>query len=233
MPDKLIPSIDQRLGSFMEIQRRRVEEDTRQPRKSKIRPTITISREFGCEAYPMAERLKELLEKKTGEKWLLMDKGLLEEVAKNHNLSEKLFHGLGEQPRFLDEVISTFSPSWRTERDYYKLLCKHIISLAEEGNVIIVGRGSAIITEKLENCHHFRMFASSAFKIRSISRRMEISASEAGEIVEKRQQQRDRFIKDFLNRDAHDLRYYNLIFNNDRNPSAKIAETIMGYVLSS
>ena len=40
----------------------------------------------------MTEKLKSLLEKKTGEPWALMDKALLEEVATNHNLSEEIWN---------------------------------------------------------------------------------------------------------------------------------------------
>jgi hypothetical protein len=81
-----------RLSSLLEVTRRRELES--EARGKVIKPTITISREFGCEAYPMAERLQELLEKKSGEKWVVMDKNLLEEVARDHNLSEELLKGL-------------------------------------------------------------------------------------------------------------------------------------------
>jgi len=36
-------------------------------RETKPKPTISISRKFGFEACPIAERLQELMEKKTGE----------------------------------------------------------------------------------------------------------------------------------------------------------------------
>ncbi len=234
MPEKiLIPSIDKRIGTLLEYNRRKELEAESKSRSRKVKPTITISREFGCEAYPMAEFLRELLEKKSGESWLLMDKALLDEVVRNHNLSEQIMHGLGEKTRFLDEILATFSPRWKSEKDYFRLLCRHIVSLAEQGNVILVGRGSAFITHSMKNCHHFRMFASTEFKINSIVKRMGISADEAEKLIKTKQKQRDNFIRDFLDRDAHDLSVYDLIFNNDRNTPKKIAETIVGYVLTS
>ena len=228
---QLIPSIEMRLSSLLEVTRRRELEKTSHGKTTK--PTITISREFGCEAFPMAERLQELLEQKTGEKWVVMDKQLLEEVARNHNLSKELLKGLGEKLRFLEEMMATFTPRWKTEKDYYRLLCRHIVSLADKGNVIIVGRGSAFITQSMRNCHHFRMFASPEFKARSIARRLGISLEEAGDLVVKRQQQRDKFIRDFLDRDARDLSVYHLVFNNDKNTHDRIARTIVEYVLSA
>ena len=229
MPEsKLIPSIDKRLGAFIEVSRRH----NQLPGEPPLKPAITISREFGCEAYPMAELLRQQMEKRTKESWTLMDKALLDEVAKNHNLSDQVLHKLGEKNRFLDEFISTFSPRWKSDKDYYRLLCKQIIALAEDGNVIIVGRGGAQVTQRMKNCFHFRMFASAKFKVDSIAKRLGIEKSDAESLVEKRQKERDRFIRDFLDRDPYDLNVYHLVFNNDRSGAAKIADTIAGFVLA-
>ncbi|HEY3308784.1 MAG TPA: cytidylate kinase-like family protein [Desulfuromonadaceae bacterium] len=229
---KLIPSIDMRLSSLLEFNRRR-ELELEAKRTSRIaRPTITISREFGCEAYPMAERLRELLEKKSDESWVLMDKALLEQIVHNHKLSEKILSNLGERSRFLDEILATFSSRWTTEKDYFRQLCRQIVSLANQGNVILVGRGSSFITQSLQNCHHFRLFASAEFKVRSIARRLDISREEAEKLITKKQQQRHNFIRDFLDRDDRDLSVYHLVFNNDKNKAEKIAATIMEYVLT-
>lgn len=228
MPEsKLIPAVDKRIGALIEVTRRQDSIKGEPPPK----PTITISREFGCEAYPMAELLRQLMEKRTKESWTLMDKALLEEVAKNHNLSDQVLSKLGEKNHFLDEFLSTFSNRWKSDRDYYRLLCKQIIALAENGNVIIVGRGGAQVTHRMKNCYHFRMFASTAFKASSIAKRLGLDISEAEALVEKRQKDRDRFIRDFLDCDPYNLNFYHLVFNNDRNSASRISETIAEYVL--
>lgn len=224
----LIPSVDMRLSTLLELNRRKeIEKES----KKKAGPTITISREFGCEAYPMAECLRELLEKRSGESWLLMDKALLEHVARTHNLLEETLQNIGEKSHFLDEMLATFTPRWKSDKDYYRLLCQQIVSLASIGNVIIVGRGSAFITQSFSNCQHFRIFASDKFKARSIARRLNMSQDEAAELIIKKQRQRDKFIRDFLDRDAHDLSVYNMVFNDDKNTPNKIAHTIAEYVL--
>lgn len=233
MPEKmLIPAIDARLGSLLEFNRRNEAEKSSRTVAQKCRPTITLSREFGCEAYPVADYLKKQLEKISHESWIVMDKGLLEEVAKNHNLSEDLLKGLGEKSGFLDEILATFSPHWKTDKDHFRLICRHMVSLAEKGNVILIGRGGAAITQTLKNCFHFRMYASQQFKIRSISQRLEISNEEAEVLIRKKQKLRDAFIRDFLNRDAHDLSLYNLVINNDRNNAERTAKTIAEYVMA-
>lgn len=228
MPTKLIPGVEQRVSSLLEVTRRVQGEAVSSRPRQKI--AVTISREFGCEAYPMAESLKGLLEKKTGDTWALMDKSLLEEVAKNHNLSEEILHNLGAKPRFIDDVISTFSTNWKTDKDYYRLLCRHIMSLATGGNVIIVGRGGAVITQSMDNCYHFRIVAPMDFKVKSIAKRLGLSAIEAQEMVQKKQLLRDKFVKDFLNRDVGDPTLYHMLFNNAKNPPEKMADTIARYL---
>lgn len=228
MPEsRLIPAIDKRLGAFLEMSRRQ----EGPPGEPARRPAITISREFGCEAYPLSELLRQQMEARTGQSWTLMDKALLDEVARNNNLSEQVLHKLGEKNRFLDEFLSTFSSSWKSDKDYYRLLCRQIIALAEAGNVIIVGRGGAQVTQRMKNCYHFRLFASTPFKVASIAKRLGLDKGEAEALIEKRQKERNAFIRDFLDRDPYDLNAYHLIFNNDRSEASKLADTIADFVL--
>ena len=227
----LVPSIEKRISSLLEFNRRKESDVSSRSRAEKSKPTITFSREFGCESRSVAEHLQELLEKRTGEAWLVVDKEMLREVARDNDLSEKVLGNLGEKPSFLDEMIATFSPRWKSDRDYYQLLCRQVVALADRGNVILMGRGSAYITQAMKNCLHFRLFASDEFKIRSISRRLELSREAAKKLIEQKQNQRDQFIRTFLDRDANDLSVYNVVFNNDRGSAEKIAHTIVEYVM--
>ncbi|BBA69206.1 AAA family ATPase [Geobacter sulfurreducens] len=232
MPEKLlVPSIEQRIAGMLEVTRR-MKDESEGRKKGKIRPTVTISREFGCEAFPMAERLKEILDRQSGESWVIMDKGLLEEAAKRLDVSTEVFNSLGHRPRFLDDMIATLTPHWKSERDYFRILCDQIASLADAGNVILIGRGSTVITQSMANCFHFRIYASHEYKVRSIARRAKLPLQEAEHLVERKQKERDRFIRDFLDRDISDLSLYHLAFNNDRNSSDLIARSIADYLVA-
>lgn len=223
----LIPSIEKRFANFVELTKKAEKEVKEKERK---RPTVTISREFGCEGYPVSEKLKELLEEKTKEPWAIMDKALLEKVTASQHLLEGVLSKLGEKSRVLEEVVSTFSTEWRTEHDYYKMLCEQLFALAAGGNVIIVGRGASIVTQPLENCFHFRLYASTRCKMDYLSKKISLPMQELETFIEKKQKERDKFILDFLNRDAGELKYYHLAFNNDKNTSEKIAGIIADYV---
>lgn len=227
MPYTIMPSMDSRLAGLQEIARRHAKQRTEE---LKPRPVITISREFGCEAFPMAVRLKELLEKKTGDTWTLMDKALFEKIASNLNLVKDIFERLDEEHHLLDEMISTFAPSWKNQKDYYRDLCRQMVTLAEAGNVIMIGRGSSVITQRFEHSYHFRMVAPLPFRINSIRHRAQVSKEEALDMVEKMQKAREKFIKDFLNQEIDDPYLYHMVFNNHRCPTERIADIICEYV---
>jgi hypothetical protein len=232
MPDNLfIPSVDLRIGSLEEYNRRQKEKAAARQSRSKPRPCITISREYGCTGYPAAELLRELLMQRTGDEWVLIDKLVLEEVARRHNLSEEILKTLGKDNRILDEILATFSPRWKSNYDYFLPLSRHVVALAEQGNVIMLEMGGAIVTRHIEHSYHFRIFGSDPFKVATLAGRLGIEKEEAEKLMHKQQKVRDHFTKDFLSRDDHDPALYDLLFNNDRCPSDRIAHTIVDFVL--
>lgn len=231
MPDNLlIPSVDLRVGALEEYNRTQKHKALLHHKKPKPRPCVTISRQFGCLGYPVAERVCELLSQKSGEPWLLIDRAVLDEVAKRHNISKDILECLGEKNRLLDDILATFSPRWTHSQDCFRLLCKHVVSLAEQGNVVIMELGGAIITRHFEHSKHFRIYGSMDFKVRAIAQRLQIESEAAEKMVIKQQKQRDAFIRDFLDQDDHNPELYELLFNNDRNSVEKIAATIAAYV---
>ena len=234
MPDNLfIPSVDLRIGTLEEYNRRQKEKATLLHERAKSRPCITISREYGCQGYPVAERLCEIMVKNTCEPWVIIDMAVLDEVARNHNISKDILENLGDKNRILDDILATFSPRWKHSQDCFQLLCSHVVSLAEQGNVIIMELGGAIITSHFEHALHFRMFGTMDFKVRTIAHRLHIEHDDAEKLIHKQQKTRDTFTKDFLNQDDHDPDLYDLLFNNDRTTAEIIARTIAAYVSES
>lgn len=232
MPDNLlIPSVDLRIGSLEEYNRRQKEKITLHHRKPKPCPCITISREYGCEGYPAAERLRKLMMQKTGDEWVLIDKAILEEVARRHNISEEILQTLGEKNRILDEVLATFSPRWKSDHEYFTLLSRHVVALAEQGNVIILELGGAVITRHIEHSCHFRIYGSDRFKTATLASRLNLDTEKAEMFMKRQQKARDNFTRDFLNHNDHDPALYDIQLNNDRNNAEKIAQIIAGFVV--
>ena len=222
----LTPAVEQRLRAYHELSGRAKSFAAGAP----LKPTITLSREFGCEAFPVAEELVKLAEKKTGEQWLLADISLLNAVAKEHHISEEVMLSLGHKPRWLDDMFATLSPHWKTDSDYYRLLCEQVVMIATAGNAVFVGLGAAIITQSMGNCFHFRLIAEQEFRVRSIARRMQIPKQEAEIVVTDKEKERDKVIRKLLDADEHHPLYYHAIFNNGKLRNEQIAATIADLV---
>uniref|UniRef100_UPI00272E5AB2 cytidylate kinase-like family protein n=1 Tax=Geoalkalibacter sp. TaxID=3041440 RepID=UPI00272E5AB2 len=221
------PSVEQRMRAYHDLTHRAQTVKKSAPPK----PTITLSRQFGCEAFPVAEELIRRAQEITGEPWLLVDKALLDEVAREHRIDPDIMQSLGEGPRWIDDIFASFSDRWKADADYYRLLGEQVLMIAATGNAVIVGLGAAIITKAMKNCHHFRLIADQDFKVRSIARRMNLSPQDAELMVLERQKERDRIIRRVLDADEHDPLLYHALFNNAKLRNPQIARMILGHVL--
>jgi len=223
--ERLIPSVERRLSGWVNLQERL----SHQPQTRRARLTITLSRQFGCEGYPLAERLQALMEARSGEPWTIFDKALLERVSHETQLSERLLGHRSEDAHPLD-VLATFMPGWRTHNESHEILARHILHVAREGNAIIVGRGGAVVTRALPNCVHFRIEAPREFRVASIARRLAISEPEAEAMVAEEQHRRDTFIEQFLQCSMADTGHYHAVFNCAKSPLERIAASMLELV---
>lgn len=214
--DSLIPGIEQRESAWIQLRERLA----RSPRQAP-RPTVTISREYGCEGYPMAEALKLRLEAATGEPWMIYDKALVEKVAADEQLSLQLLHHLGDESQAVDVLRDQFG--YLTHDAAYCALIKHLVQIASAGNAIIVGRGGAVVCRALQNCFHFRLEASLEFRIATIARRLEITPAEAEPVVRAQSKLREKFISECLHEDITASKWYHAVFNNERQDIQAIA----------
>ena len=219
--DRLVPSIDRRLSGWVSLQSR-----LSRPTYNAHRSTITISRQFGCEGYPLAETLQEALTTRTGEPWTVFDKALIDRVSLETNLSERLLSNIGDTSRALDKLASVI-PGWRTHSDAYEILVRYIVRIAEEGNAIIVGRGGAVVTQHLPHCFHFRLEAPYEHRVGSIQQRLNVDQQEAERLVSEHQKGRERFLEDFLHCSISDSRFYHAVFNTSKNTLEGITRSIL------
>lgn len=223
----LIPSVERRLSTWVGITEQHA---AGAPPGS--RPTITISRRFGCEGYPLCEQLKTLLEERTRETWNIYDKALLELVSQDENLSMKVLSDLGN-PSSSADAIGFLVPGYLRQSEVFKHIPKYILRIARAGNAIIVGRGGAIITQKLDNCYHFRLEADLDFRVATVARRMELSDAEARRLVKDNEKTREKFLEHFLRASPADATVYDAVFNNAKHGVVEIAHSIVAYVFEA
>jgi cytidylate kinase len=226
----LPPNIEKRLQAWNEWA-------VRQNKKVKpAKPCITISREFGCQAYPLAEKLYNRLNKpeEEGKEWILLDRLLMEKIAKESGfVKSELEHITQENPTFRTLVTTLVGREHAEPLSVFKLIKKTIRYFANAGNCIIVGRGSVCLTQDLPNAFHVRLVGSLPFKVGVIMENTGIAEEEAKEHIEQRQNQRDDFTRHFTGMDLSNPHLYHLIINNEKSTLEQMADTIICWMNGS
>lgn len=222
--DSLIPSIERRERAWIEVRERLTH-----PHRTSPFPSITLSREYGCEGFPLALHLKQLLDEATSLTWTVFDKALLDKVASDEHLSRQLLDHLGDESHAQDVLRTHFG--YLTHADAYAKVVKHLVQIAMDGCAIIVGRGGAVACQDLKNCFHFRLVGSFAFRAATMARRLELPLEVAEELVRTQSRLREKFFSDCLHTDITEPRWYDAIFNNERQMVETIAQACLHVVL--
>ncbi len=142
-------------------------------------PFITISREYGCPTRPIAigiaEKLnKESIESRNFREWKVVSKEILNETAKELHLNTgRVYKIINRDKRTtIDEILNALSEKhYQPDRKIFNTIASVIKGFAQQGNVIIVGRGSVAITYGFRNGLHIRLNAPIEWRINQIMER--------------------------------------------------------------
>jgi cytidylate kinase len=98
--------------------------------------------------------------------------------------------------------------------------------LAQTGNVILVGRGSSIVTRKLKNVFHVRLTGSLEKRIEQAQKVFGYDERSAANYIKKKDQARRRYIKDNFDREVDDPLLYHVTINTDLVGHAEAARLV-------
>ena len=191
-------------------------------------PCFTIAREFGCQAYPVAEKLSQRLNARTaGDPWVVVGRELLDEVARLSGYKVEQIEKSQDTPASLKAIFPMFLDSSRAEEtEVFTHLRKVVREFAKRGNCILVGGGAVFAAQDLRNCIHARLVASYAFRQQKIMSDHQLSEAAAREYIERHQKQRDDFMRRFANGQDDHPALYHLVINNGRMGIDDMAATI-------
>jgi cytidylate kinase len=183
-------------------------------------PVITISREYGCPAKIISGRLAEELTRKLfvkgkEAKWKFVTKEIMAESAKALEIDpEKIKYVFQyEQKGVVDEIIAAqFNKYYKSERKIRNTVAKVIRNMANEGNVIIVGRGGVAITHDIERSLHIQLEAPLEWRSLRISENFNITPEEARKTALDIDRKRKEFREHFQGKDT-DYTWFDLTIN--------------------
>lgn len=218
-----------KMDAVFALQLEQMERELKTVRKRNL-PSITISREFGCEGYDLAQLLASKL-KDLENPWAIFGKDAIKELTNNQELAYTLWETIPKETRSLfTQYIDASLSNKPTDLMIFKRMAKSIKILTTKGHSIIVGSAGAVLAQDNPHVYHFRLVASEEFRFkRSIS--MGIPEKNAKTIMNERDEQRMRFVQDYTGKDIRDPHLYSIVFNNSKMNIDEISDQIVAYML--
>lgn len=187
-----------------------------QPETTPLR-AITISRQAGCGATEVADRLAQRLKNYAAAApapWTVFDRNLIEQVLKDHNLPTHFSKHLPEDRVFeiqdvIDELFGVHPPTW-TIMEYTK---ETILRLTQLGHVILIGRGAHRIIADQPGVFHVRLLGTLADRIEHCQSAYQMTRSEAQTFIEREDKGRARYLKKYFAEDLDNPLHYHLVIN--------------------
>lgn len=194
------------------------------------RPVITLSREAGAGAITIAEQTAEILNRDLEPgtpPWTVFDKNLVQRVLEDHQfpatlrefLPEDLLPGLTSA---VEEMFGLHPSAWTLAEK----TTETILRLAHLGNVILIGRGSNLITAKLRPALHIRLVAPMEQRVSHLAEFHHLTHHEAATYAKKADQGRRRYVKRYFSAAIDDPLNYTMTLNTGRTGVESAAEII-------
>lgn len=186
-------------------------------RQHTVRPAITLSRQAGCGALVVAQKLAALLQRGAStddSPWTIFDRDLMEKVLEDHNLPARLARFLPEDRAtelqdITDELFGLRPASWTMIQQ----TSETILKLAELGHAILIGRGANIITARLPHVVHVRLVAPLEARLKHCQTNYDMTAKAAREFCLREDEGRRRYLKKYFQADVNDALLYDLTIN--------------------
>jgi cytidylate kinase len=204
-------------------------------KKKEIFPCITISRQTGSGSDQISEKLINLLQKKTKEPenpWTYFNKELIEKIIEEFKLP-KVFTSYIVENKYnhISDVVNDLLGVKPSEWTIVHKSTEIILQLARYGKVIIVGRGSNVITSKLPNSFHLRLVAPIENRIKHVQEVFNFSKTEALDYIKREDENRKKYLKSHFYKETDDPSLYHLIVNTGKLSFDEVAEMISDIVI--
>ena len=197
---------------------------------------ITINRELGSGGRTVGRKLAE----KLGVEYF--DKAVINALQERYNLSvEQIEHMKGQEQSWWAEFKRkiTFSDSEydlnRTDietEDMFRAETEVLRALAKEQSCVIAGRTACYVFR--EHPNHLSIFiqASMLSRMDRVAREQNMSKEEARMTIDKVDQMRENYVREFTGTSRYDTRNYQLVLSMDELTEDAAVELILSYIRS-
>jgi cytidylate kinase len=195
----------------------------RQPSaRREARPVVVVSSAYGSGGLAIAQRAANLLG------FELYDRELVERIAASAHVREKVAESLDDRVQdWITEIISRqFETNTFTNSDFLQNLSRVVLSIAQHGGAVIVGRGAQFILDP-RWVLRVRTFAALDRRIHMTMELDGVDAPTARSMVLRKDAERAGFCRLHFNQDVASPDHYDLLINTAEQPHERHAELIV------
>jgi cytidylate kinase len=191
---------------------------------------ITISRQTGCGAHEISTLLANYLDLHGPDKsrsWHVLDRNLAEKVLEAHKLPARYARFMPEdRPSELGDVMEELLGAHPPSSTFVQQTSETIFDLAEQGNVILIGRGANLITRNLPHVFHVRLVASLESRMEHFQKSHHLTPEMALRQIHTEDRGRKRYLKKYFAQNLENPLLYHLVLNTDLMSFDKAARVI-------
>lgn len=196
-------------------------------------PVITIAREMGCPGKYVSGLLTEALNTRknaSGKKheWKWVGKEIFSEAAKELNLEPRTIQQVFEDKRgVVDEILSAQSSKYyKSDQKILNTTGKIIRSMANHGNVVVLGRGGIAFTRDIAKSLHIFLEAPLEWRASLLSEKYHLSLAEAKKYAQEIDKRREKY-REFFKGKNTDYTWFDVRFNCMTSKPEEIVATII------
>lgn len=183
-------------------------------------PVITISRQLGTQGRDTARLLAENLGCR------LVWRELINQAARRAGAPDMALAAIDELG------LLNICPSPQDCEAYHAAVRQVLLELADEGNVVILGRAGQVILRGRPDTLHVRLIAPPEVRAERLAAAQAISQAAALEQIKASDRSRKNYLKKFYAADWNDLALYDLVINTAHFDPAQTAAVIQSAMLA-
>lgn len=174
---------------------------------------ITLSREMGSYGEEIGQIIAELMD------WGVYDKKVLNFMADSFGVDADLLKTVDERTRsWIEDTLSLFMTNKQGHIDqlaYYKHLIEALLLTAKHGRAVIIGRAAGHVLPR-ERGLSVRITAPFEIRSQRYADRHDMSIEHARAVVSQADERQRKFVKGFLDKDAFNMQYFDIVCNTEK-----------------
>lgn len=199
--------------------------------RKKVRPFVTISRFYGCDAFEVASGLVAKLNERSGPDrlWDVYDRSLVELVAHDEKISDRIVRSMTSEHRTAFEEFLRDMVLKLPSRDKIFIRTARVIkSLAWHGYAVIIGRGGFHLCAEMDGGFHLQIVAPIEWRCSRILVDHEFTdAAAALKHLKSMDKVREEFFKYHFEHKIGSREEFDLVVNNSRFSPPEIVEMVL------